>query len=90
MQITSQANSPENGQKPQQHLAVLIGGEQYAASLLRVKKLIEYDTDSEVVRTWEWIRGMSGRSTNSTAENGRPAQTIPSDDSTKNEQKLRA
>jgi len=76
MQITSQASTPENGQRPQQYLTALIGGEEYAASLLRVNKLIEYDTDSEVLRTWEWIRGMSGRA-NSTGENGPPGTNHP-------------
>jgi len=90
MQITSQASSPGNGQKPQQHLTFMMGGEQYAASLLRVKKFVEYDTGTEVLRTWEWIRGMSGRAANSTEENGPPAQTIPSGDGAKNEHKLRA
>jgi hypothetical protein len=37
----------------------MTGGGEFAASLLRVEKAFEYDTDSEVLRTWEWIRSMS-------------------------------
>jgi hypothetical protein len=39
-------------------------GEQFAASLLRVEKAFEYDTESEVLRTWEWIQSMSPVETN--------------------------
>jgi purine-binding chemotaxis protein CheW len=57
MQITSQTHS-ENGQKVQQHLTFMIGGEEYAISLLKVKEIIEYDTVTEVPKTPEWIRGV--------------------------------
>ena len=89
MQVTQQAANPEDGRKAQQHLTLMIGGKEYAASLLKVKKLIEYDTDSEVLRTWEWIRGMSGVAANSTGENGHQTQTIPSEDCIRNQQQLR-
>ena len=58
MQITSQETNPENGQKVQQHLTFMIGGEEYAVSLLKVKEIIEYDTVTEVPKTPEWIRGV--------------------------------
>jgi purine-binding chemotaxis protein CheW len=58
MQIKPQENNPENGQKVQQHLTFMIGGEEYAVSLLKVKEIIEYDTVTEVPRTPEWIRGV--------------------------------
>ncbi len=59
-----------------------VNGENYAASLLSVKKLEEYDTDTEVRRTWEWIRGMSKKAATSTDESGSQPQNIPSRDDT--------
>jgi hypothetical protein len=54
----TQDNSVENqSQGPGQKLAMGAGG--LAASLFRVEKAFEYDTDSEILRTWEWVRGMS-------------------------------
>jgi purine-binding chemotaxis protein CheW len=58
MQITAQDTNPEDGQKVQQHLTFMIGGEEYAVSLLKVKEIIEYDTVTEVPKTPEWIRGV--------------------------------
>jgi hypothetical protein len=58
MQIAAQEINPEHGHKIQ-HLKRLVGDEQYAASLLKVKSIMEYDTVTEVLRTWEWIREMS-------------------------------
>ena len=60
MQIAAQEINPEPGREIQQHLKSLIGDEQYAVSLLKVKSITEYDTVTEVLRTWEWIRKMSG------------------------------
>ena len=37
----------------------MTGGTEFTGSLLRVEKAFEYDTDSEVLRTWEWIQSMS-------------------------------
>ena len=50
-------NTPSNrqeglGQK-------LVQGGEFATALLRVEKAFEYDTDSEILRTWEWIQSMS-------------------------------
>jgi purine-binding chemotaxis protein CheW len=58
MQITSQDTYFENAQKVQQHLTFMIGGEEYAISLLKVKEIIEFDTVTEVPKTPEWIRGV--------------------------------
>jgi purine-binding chemotaxis protein CheW len=58
MQITSQDSNFENAQKVQQHLTFMIGGEEYAVSLLKVKEIIEFDTVTEVPKTPEWIRGV--------------------------------
>ena len=53
-----QNNSVENRQEAKGQNLVMGGGE-FAASLLRVEKAFEYDTDSEILRTWEWIGAMS-------------------------------
>jgi purine-binding chemotaxis protein CheW len=58
MQITSQDTYFESAQKVQQHLTFMIGGEEYAVSLLKVKEIIEFDTVTEVPKTPEWIRGV--------------------------------
>ena len=58
MQTTSQDTYFENAQKVQQHLTFMIGGEEYAISLLKVKEIIEFDTVTEVPTTPEWIRGV--------------------------------
>jgi purine-binding chemotaxis protein CheW len=58
MQITSQDTYSESAQKIQQHLTFMIGGEEYAVSLLKVKEIIEFDTVTEVPKTPEWIRGV--------------------------------
>lgn len=63
MQIAAQAANREHGHNIQQHLTGLIGDEQHAASLLKVKTIMEYDTVTEVLRTWEWIRKMSAPKT---------------------------
>jgi purine-binding chemotaxis protein CheW len=36
----------------------MIGGEEYAVSLLKVKEIIEYDTVTEIPKTPEWVRGV--------------------------------
>lgn len=52
----------QHNQKDRQEGAgqkLMTGGAEFAGSLLRVEKAFEYDTDSEVLRTWEWIQSMS-------------------------------
>jgi purine-binding chemotaxis protein CheW len=56
--MTSQDTYSESAQKIQQHLTFMIGGEEYAISLLKVKEIIEFDTVTEVPKTPEWIRGV--------------------------------
>jgi purine-binding chemotaxis protein CheW len=58
MQITPEEKDRDTEQNVQQHLTFMIGGEEYAVSLLKVKEIIEYDTVTEVPRTPEWIRGV--------------------------------
>jgi purine-binding chemotaxis protein CheW len=58
MQITSQDTYSESAQNIQQHLTFMIGGEEYAISLLKVKEIIEFDVITEVPKTPEWIRGV--------------------------------
>ena len=69
MQSTEQEINPDNGQKVQQHLTFLAGGEEYAVSLLKVAKITEYDTVTEVLQTWEWVRKMSRSSHKSAGKN---------------------
>src|ERR1700676_4208001 len=58
MQITAQDKYSESAQKVQQHLTFMIGGEEYAISLVKVKEIIEFDTVTEVPKMPEWIRGV--------------------------------
>jgi purine-binding chemotaxis protein CheW len=58
MQIKQDENSRDAEQKVQQYLTFMIGGEEYAISLLKVKEIIEYDTVTRVPKTPEWIRGV--------------------------------
>lgn len=57
MQITQDA-SRETEQNVQQYLTFLIGGEEYAVSLVKVKEIIEYDIVTEIPKTPEWVRGV--------------------------------
>jgi hypothetical protein len=54
----TQQNNPKDTQKGAGQ-KFITGGAEFAGSLLRVEKAFEYDTDSEVLRTWEWIQSMS-------------------------------
>lgn len=58
MQITREDTSRDAEQQVQQYLTFMIGGEEYAVSLLKVKEIIEYDTVTEIPKTPEWVRGV--------------------------------
>ena len=58
MQITREEINHDTEQKVQQYLTFMIGGEEYAISLLKVKEIIEYDTVTQVPKTPDWIRGV--------------------------------
>jgi len=58
MQITKEEINRGTEQNLQQYLTFMIGGEEYAVSLLKVKEIIEYDTVTEVPKTPAWIRGV--------------------------------
>jgi purine-binding chemotaxis protein CheW len=58
MQIKQHENSQDAEQNVQQYLTFMIGGVEYAISLLKVKEIIEYDTVTRVPKTPEWIRGV--------------------------------
>ena len=58
MQITQESKNREAEQSVQQHLTFMIGGEEYAISLLKVKEIIEYDVVTEIPKTPEWVRGV--------------------------------
>jgi len=57
MQIKEDTN-PITERDVQQYLTFMIGAEEYAVSLLKVKEIIEYDTITEVPKTPEWVRGV--------------------------------
>jgi len=42
-----------------QYLTFLVGGEEYAVNILKVKEIIEYDTVTAVPNTAPWIRGVT-------------------------------
>jgi purine-binding chemotaxis protein CheW len=58
MQITREETNLDTEQKVQQYLTFIIGGEEFAISLLKVKEIIEYDIVTEIPKTPEWIRGV--------------------------------
>lgn len=58
MQITQESKNREAEQSVHQYLTFLIGGEEYAISLLKVKEIIEYDVVTEIPKTPEWVRGV--------------------------------
>ena len=58
MQITQQKTNQHAEQNVQQYLTFMIGGEEYAISLLKVREIIEYGTVTQVPKTPEWIRGV--------------------------------
>src|ERR1700747_2639096 len=58
MQIKEEETNPITERDVQQYLTFMIGAEEYAVSLLKVKEIIEYDTVTEVPKTPEWVRGV--------------------------------
>ena len=58
MQITREETNREIEQNVQQYLTFMIGSEEYAVSLLKVKEIIEYDTVTQIPKTPDWIRGV--------------------------------
>lgn len=58
MQITQEETNRAVEQNVQQYLTFMIGGEEYAVSLLKVKEIIEYDTVTEIPKMPEWVRGV--------------------------------
>ena len=58
MQIKEEEMNPITERDVQQYLTFMIGAEEYAVSLLKVKEIIEYDTITEVPKTPEWVRGV--------------------------------
>ena len=58
MQIKEEETNPMTERDVQQYLTFMIGVEEYAVSLLKVKEIIEYDTITDVPKTPEWVRGV--------------------------------
>jgi purine-binding chemotaxis protein CheW len=57
MQITNEEKN-QVAEAVQQYLTFMIGGEEYAVSLLKVKEIIEYDVVTEIPKTPQWVRGV--------------------------------
>ena len=58
MQIISEETNRGTEPTVQQYLTFIIGGEEYAVSLLKVKEIIEYDVVTEIPKTPQWVRGV--------------------------------
>jgi len=58
MQITNEETHSDLEQNVQQYLTFMIGREEYAISLLKVKEIIEYHTVTQVPKTPQWICGV--------------------------------
>lgn len=58
MQISHEEAKQGIEQALQQYLTFMIGGEEYAISLLKVKEIIEYDVVTEIPKTPPWVRGV--------------------------------
>jgi purine-binding chemotaxis protein CheW len=58
MQVTKEEINRGPEQSVRQYLTFMIGGEEYAVSLLKVKEIIEYDTVTQVPKTPAWVRGV--------------------------------
>jgi len=53
-----QAVNELKDQGVRQYLTFMIGGEEYAVSLLKVKEIIEFDVITKVPKMPEWVRGV--------------------------------
>src|SRR3954469_17536104 len=53
-----QAVNELKDQDIRQYLTFMIGGEEYAVSLLKVKEIIEFDVITKVPKMPEWVRGV--------------------------------
>jgi len=58
MQATKEDVNREAEQNAQQYLTFMIGGEEYAITVLKVKEIIEYDVVTEVPKAPAWVRGV--------------------------------
>ena len=58
MQIANEETNRASEHAVQQYLTFMIGGEEYAVSLLKVKEIIEYDVVTEIPKTPQWVRGV--------------------------------
>jgi len=58
MQIKKEDPNQLKEQDVSQYLTFLIGGEEYAVSLLKVKEIIECDVMTKVPKMPEWVRGV--------------------------------
>src|SRR5258708_39166183 len=58
MEITQSEEQQSLDQGVQQYLTFMIGGEEYAVSLLKVREIVEYEPVTKIPRTPAWVRGV--------------------------------
>jgi purine-binding chemotaxis protein CheW len=58
MQFTQSEEKQSRDQGVQQYLTFIIGGEEYAVSLLKVREIVEYEPVTRIPRMPAWVRGV--------------------------------
>src|SRR6476646_4495439 len=58
MEIRQNEEKQSRDQALQQYLTFMIGGEEYAVSLLKVREIVEYEPITRIPRTPAWVRGV--------------------------------
>src|SRR6267154_2415913 len=58
MEIRHSEEQQSLDQGVQQYLTFMIGGEEYAVSLLKVREIVEYEPVTKIPRTPAWVRGV--------------------------------
>lgn len=58
MRLVREKPNQQPEQAVRQYLTFMIGGEQYALSLLQIKEIVEYDIVTEMRDMPEWLRGV--------------------------------
>jgi purine-binding chemotaxis protein CheW len=58
MEITQSEEQQSRERNVQQYLTFIIGGEEYAVSLLKVREIVEYEPVTRIPRMPAWVRGV--------------------------------
>ncbi len=58
MEITQSEEQQSRDQGVQQYLTFMIGGEEYAVGLLKVREIVEYEPVTRIPRMPAWVRGV--------------------------------